>query len=475
MFSDGLFGTQFCGGSSPTAPAPSHENQTKTPVMKSLLTRRVLFALSLAVALTACDKTEPGIDPNENDYQGSPTEVGQPIGEPVSKTIGPAGGELTSADGSVTVKFPAGAVVSETTILLQQVTQTAPVQTESPSVALLPADLSLKKPVEISYSKARPGQRTTDEAAGQTGGWIARQRGDNAWEVNPGSITETNNEVTVKVARMGYYTHFYPYIIETKNMSSWGMLVPNEPVQLLVRRNFVSSAGSNGAVILRPLSQTPAHELAIQSDQITQVLVNGHKDGTVGEGLLSINYNAATGYNLLYTAPQRTPVKAPVTITAHFKTAESGARTASTRLSVGNDCEYTFNGVTVRDATAMGSVANGGLSVSLQGEGGGYHVAFQLSGAGTGTYPFKFLENTVTAGNLDMFGQIYYQSKTKPGGDMEDNPGTVTITGYEPVKGFPNRHFVRGKIQGKLSRPYDCGNGTCWEDQSIQAEFAFVF
>lgn len=435
----------------------------------------------LLLGLLACSKPGPEINPGDSPTPGNPanpgvpTEVGKPIGAPVSQSIGPAGGTISTADGRITVRFPAGALTAATTIQLQTVTQTAPVETESPSIALLPADLVLKKAVEVSYSKSRTGGRKAGPETEDTGAWIAQQRSDNTWAVNTAAIRETATEVTVQVTNMGYFTLFYPYVIQPKNLSSRGMLVPNEPVQLLVRRNFVSSAGASGPVILKPLSQTRPEELLIASDAIDKATVNGQEMGSVRDGLLAINYNTAKGYTMQYTAPQRLPQQAPVRVTAYFMTPESGHRTATTTLSVGNDCRFTFKGNTLSDAVAMGSIVNGGLSVSIQDASGGYSLGFQLSGTGTSGYPFKYLVNMVNAGNLTMFGEIYHQSYSLPTGDLIDNSGTVTITAYEPVKGFPEKHYVRGTVSGRLSKPYDCGDKTCWEHEPVEASFAFVF
>jgi hypothetical protein len=54
------------------------------------------------------------------------TAVGTPTGSPVTRTIGPAGGTVLSADGRVELDFPANALATNTSITIQPVTNTAP-------------------------------------------------------------------------------------------------------------------------------------------------------------------------------------------------------------------------------------------------------------------------------------------------------------------------------------------------------------
>jgi hypothetical protein len=51
--------------------------------------------------------------------------MGKPLGTLVSKSIGPAGGTLSSADGTMTLRFPAGALNKETLVTAQPVENTA--------------------------------------------------------------------------------------------------------------------------------------------------------------------------------------------------------------------------------------------------------------------------------------------------------------------------------------------------------------
>lgn len=402
---------------------------------------------------------------------GTPTDFGKPLGAPVTQTIGPEGGTLTTADGRVAVRFPAGAVKTPTAVSLQPVENTAPVETTSPSVALLPADLVLQKPIEVTFKNAKSGRQTDTEL---TGAWIAEQNANGVWEAHT-NATETDFGITMPVKRMSRFTLFFPYVITKLNLSANGFLVPHEPLKMLVRRNFVSSVGSTEkGLILRPLDKTPLSELMLESDHLIDVLVNGQPYGSARDGLAMVNFNRGLGYSIQYTAPGRMPVQAPVKVVATFDSPEGiGIQAARTTIDFANDNRFEFGGATVADAVATGSISSQGLSISLGTEGGPQSVGFLIPTVSTGSYKFERLKTTVSATSTGSFDDIWYQSYSIEGGNNVDNGGTVTITGLEPVKGFPNLVYVRGTVSGRLSKPLPSGPHD-YDHGPVKAQFALV-
>lgn len=426
----------------------------------------------LGLALLACQTPETvGPDSAGNPAEmptGTAIDFGKPLGVSVTQTIGPDGGTLTTADGRVAVHFPAGAVKTPTAISLQPVENTAPVEAASPSVALLPADLVLQKPAEVVFKNAKAGRQTGE----LTGAWIAEQHANGVWEAHTDAASN-GTDVVVQVLKMNRFALFYPYVIQKLNQSADGMLVPHEPIKLVVRRNFVSSVGAGKGVILRPVNQTPLSELMVNPDHLQSVRVNGHEFGTARDGLAMVNFNAADGYSLVYTAPGRMPAQAPVEIVAVFDTPEGGVRTARTTVSVGNDNRFEFGGTTVADAVAAGAITPQGISVSLNAEGSNRSVGFSIPEIRTGSYKFERLRTTVSATTTGAFDDIWYQSYSIDGGSNVDNGGTVTITGLEPVKGFPNLVYVRGTVSGRLSKPLPSGPHA-YDHGPVKANFALV-
>ena len=84
-----------------------------------------LIALTACViAFATCVENDPGVVTPE-DEKPEPTMVGIPIGIPVTKTIGPAGGAISIA-GEVELIIPVGALSSDTEISIQPLTNNAP-------------------------------------------------------------------------------------------------------------------------------------------------------------------------------------------------------------------------------------------------------------------------------------------------------------------------------------------------------------
>jgi len=78
--------------------------------MKKILL--LFIAAAMMFNMTGCIKTSDLVptlpnDPNDPD----PTEIGTPVGDAVSKSIGKEGGSIASADGNAEFIFPAGALV----------------------------------------------------------------------------------------------------------------------------------------------------------------------------------------------------------------------------------------------------------------------------------------------------------------------------------------------------------------------------
>src|ERR1700730_5709302 len=89
--------------------------------------RRILFAAGILILLNGCKKSHSGPTPiTIPKLPPAQTAVGTPTGTPVTKTIGPAGGTILSADGRVELDFPANAVTTSTDITIQPATNTAP-------------------------------------------------------------------------------------------------------------------------------------------------------------------------------------------------------------------------------------------------------------------------------------------------------------------------------------------------------------
>jgi len=125
------------------------------------LPKRQWILLAGIMLCLSCVKTNPpstdngnnnnnGAGNNDNNPPIAITAIGSPAGNPVSKSIGPAGGSLKSDDGMVEISIPAGALSSNTEIKIQPVTNEAPGGVGL-SYDFLPNGTIFSKPATITF------------------------------------------------------------------------------------------------------------------------------------------------------------------------------------------------------------------------------------------------------------------------------------------------------------------------------------
>lgn len=131
------------------APTPVDARRRPDPILAAAVAARLSAALAgrwvaaaaIAALVGACGGGAPAGEPDAGGggqgggqgggdggavVQPQPTAHGTPLGAAVSAILGAQGGELSSADGSLTLVVPAGAFATATTVSIQEVTSTAP-------------------------------------------------------------------------------------------------------------------------------------------------------------------------------------------------------------------------------------------------------------------------------------------------------------------------------------------------------------
>ena len=106
----------------------------------------------LTIVTFACEKAEV-TQPDEPKVTGLVRPVGSPSGGGVKKTIGPAGGALQSLDGRISIEIPQGALNSNETVGIEQVSNTN-IAGIGAAFRLTPHGQTFAKPVNITYSWA---------------------------------------------------------------------------------------------------------------------------------------------------------------------------------------------------------------------------------------------------------------------------------------------------------------------------------
>lgn len=131
---------------------------------------------------------------------------GVAAGDPVSASIGTAGGELRSGDGKLLVKIPAGAVSAATVFSIQPITNTLPGGHLS-AYRLLPEGTNFAKPVELVY------QYTEDETVGTAVDalFLAYQKNDGVWSF----MTETKLDAAARTLTVttNHFSDWAPFAL----------------------------------------------------------------------------------------------------------------------------------------------------------------------------------------------------------------------------------------------------------------------
>jgi hypothetical protein len=89
----------------------------------------VAMSILLVITASSCKKTNSVASANNNSLDSikpQPTAAGIPTANSTSKVIGVDGGSITSADGSVELNIPAGALTGDITITMQPITNNCP-------------------------------------------------------------------------------------------------------------------------------------------------------------------------------------------------------------------------------------------------------------------------------------------------------------------------------------------------------------
>jgi hypothetical protein len=271
--------------------------------MKRLL---LLVLLFLGACTTSTPNPIPTPDPN---IQPEPTAIGTPVGEVASKTIGAAGGSLSSADGKISLTIPAGALSEDKTITIQEITDE--LKGGLKAYRFTPDGLQFATPARLEFHY----DETTFEGSAPEATGIAFQTSQRMW-TDAGNVTVDAATRTLRVdiphfSDWAFYEQWYitPTQAEVKVGGT---------LQLTVYRRAPKETCS-------PKNSEPLPDCLIPMPdtlyKVTQWDVNGVPGGGV-HGILtgSEQYNARVTYN----APKNIPSPNPVTVKATIDLSKQG-------------------------------------------------------------------------------------------------------------------------------------------------------
>ncbi|QRR01372.1 hypothetical protein [Dyadobacter sandarakinus] len=410
--------------------------------MKIKFTQMILSMVACAV-LTACQPGESGLVPEpepQHPTQGTPTEVGKPLGNPIQKTIGPAGGSITASDSSVTLMIPAGALKADTPISIQ------PIENKAWGGAgmgyeLTPKNLELSKPAELVWNyKDADVTGSAPEALG-----IAFQQADHSWKGH-GSITvdKIRKTVKAKVVEFVPVAFYESYFMDPVKSS----VVPAEQLSLTIYFQEGHEDDIEDKIVLSPLTEPKR----LKKEEVRNWRVNGlDLSNTVDPllGGLSVSGNGAAAY---YLAPNKIPAANEIAISVEVILKNTKAKLILiSQVTIEGANHFSFSGAKV-DSAEVGTIAVADgefFQISLAerkitGDAQAMMVLSMLPFNGLGLY--NVTDNgKVTihaqASNRKSWSDSYYPRV----GKKVIGPLSVTITEYNKAK-----KLVAGRIDGTM-------------------------
>jgi hypothetical protein len=292
--------------------------------MAGFINTRTNYICTLLLAITflaaACSKADkPGPNPpnpNPNPVPEIPTDaektpVGTPIGQAEQKMIGTNGGTFTTADGRISLEFPAGALNAATNITIQPVTNNCPGGSGN-VLRITPHNVNFNKPVKLSFSYGDTDYISSMPAAMT----IAYQDSEGYWRAAENMVKDTANK---KVW------------VTTKHFSDWAIFKSVE----LVPYSAMVEPGKQLQLGVVKLADFKNDSLIPVPDPLKKRKGIVKEWKLAGEGTLV--KNAANGDDAIYTAPNAIPARNPVAVSATLNISSNWQFTLVSNIYIGNE------------------------------------------------------------------------------------------------------------------------------------------
>jgi hypothetical protein len=259
----------------------------------------LLFAFS-------CNNEEDVTNPID---EGEPavTEIGMPIGDGVTKEIGPAGGSISSADGKLDITVPPGAVTANTTFSIQPISNFCPGGYNA--YQLLPEGLTFGNPVTLIF------HYTDEDLEGTSTDFlgIAFQGPDQIWYRMPSTIDEVAKTIATEAKHFTHWTRLSQLAIAPITPAVPELDV-NESLNLVLTGAGDISPQPQGVESPNP-TEDDLPSLPIPVPFVAKWYVNGVENGNPTVGWITISSDRV---NVTYHAPAKPPANNPVAISAEL-------------------------------------------------------------------------------------------------------------------------------------------------------------
>ena len=231
--------------------------------------------------------------------QNTPTAIGKPDGEPVSKKIGKNGGTLVSSDNKMTLIIPAGALSSETLISIQPSTNFAK-ESMGKAYQLEPSGIKFQKPAQLIFTyseKELDGQ--SPELMGV--GW---QNDKGVWKgLRKINLDKNSKTITADINHFSGFVLWWAVILEPEKTR---IKVSDEMYVFFYERDLEDAPYADPSEeILNPRAFTSNKNWSVNE------IPGGNSD--VGH-IQALAGAPATVHDRLYKAPAQVPNDNPVEI-----------------------------------------------------------------------------------------------------------------------------------------------------------------
>jgi hypothetical protein len=387
-----------------------------------------LFVLLLCVAilfyLPSCDRSDAEGDPVPLTI-GDVRDKGVALGDQEQFTIEASGGEIISADGAITLKFPEGAVAGTTTVTIQKIDNTSPNGLGN-AFRLGPHE-TFKAPVTLVI------KYTLDSVSFVEGVGVAFQNDKGIWNAVE-VLAHDRNAQTISIETL----HFSDWSVfqSVKISPSLSVIKPGDEVTL------TATAVLKGEDLLTPLVGQPK---PLGTRPIDEAYISSWS--LEGPGSLSSSGNTAK-----YKAGK--DFKSEVA-EVHLSLNVDGAPTSvanATILTGGSSVTFAGgpygSGYTVHGfASGIYEASNNTTVIAFKGASseGDFSVVLSFNGKGPGTFPWSAEKDKESAvmSEHNYPGGSHVGTFAALGKDNGHHPGSITIDAIQP----PGK-FIFGSFQG---------------------------
>jgi hypothetical protein len=274
----------------------------------------------IALSFTSCKKNKDEIITPPID-ESTTTPIGTPIGAAVHKTIDSKGGQLNSADGTIQLSIPAGALDAAKDISIQTITNELPGGIAS-AFRILPHGEQFKKPVTLIFKyKQEDLKGTLPEFLD-----IAYQDAEGNWQALTNStVDKLNRKITVTTTHFSDWGYFKSLNLNPEEASV--ELGGSVDLKVTTRFPYVDPddvpAGTPAIKILK-------NPRDLRPDEIK-------KWSYSGDGIL-----ISRGAEAFYTAPDAEPDANPEAVVANVNMHRKGQFMLVSNITVlaGHNVEY---------------------------------------------------------------------------------------------------------------------------------------